>query len=65
MILSAAMMFEWLAQRHDDPAALAVSRQINAAVERVLAAGRHLPADLGGTTSTSDVAQAVIDELGT
>jgi 3-isopropylmalate dehydrogenase len=63
MILSAAMMFEWLGHRHDDPAALAASRQINAAVEKVLTAGRSLPADLGGKASTSEVAQAVIKAL--
>ena len=63
MILSAAMMFEWFADRHDDPRARSVAERIRAAVERVLAGGRHLPADLGGQTGTHGVAEAVIDEL--
>ena len=63
MILSAAMMLQWLAQRHNDPAAAAAAGVIERAVQQVLAAGKHLPADLGGTASTTDVAQAVIESL--
>lgn len=63
MILSAGLMFEWLADRHDDPQARAVAVRIRTAVECMLAARRHLPADLGGHTGTQDVAQAVVDQL--
>jgi 3-isopropylmalate dehydrogenase len=63
MILSAAMMFEWLADRHADPAARQAGERITAAVERCLAAGRQLPVDLGGAAGTRQVAQAVIDDL--
>jgi 3-isopropylmalate dehydrogenase len=63
MILSAGLMFEWLADRHDDPLARGVARRISAAVERVLADRRHLPADLGGRTGTQEVAKAVVDQL--
>jgi 3-isopropylmalate dehydrogenase len=63
MILSAAMMIEWLAERHADPIAAKISQRITAAVERVLAAGLCLPADLGGTHGTCEVGQAVIDQL--
>ncbi|MCI0357483.1 MAG: isocitrate/isopropylmalate family dehydrogenase, partial [Planctomycetaceae bacterium] len=63
VILSAAMMFDWLGDRHDDPRARSVAQRINTAVERVLAARRHLPADLGGQTGTWEVGQAVIAEL--
>ncbi len=47
----------------DDPIAAKVGQRITAAVERVLAAGIHLPADLGGKTGTLEVGQAVIDQL--
>jgi 3-isopropylmalate dehydrogenase len=60
LILSAAMMFEWLAERHDDKASDEAARCIEQAVEQVLASGRFMPADLGGTASTTDVADAVI-----
>ncbi len=63
MVLSAGLMFEWLADRYDDPAARGVALRIRAAVERVLAVRRHLPADLGGHTGTQDVARAVVDQL--
>ena len=63
MILSAAMMLDWLGERHADPAAAKVGQRIDAAVERVLADGRHLPADLGGKTGTREVGQAVVEQL--
>jgi 3-isopropylmalate dehydrogenase len=62
-ILSAAMMFEWLGNWHADEAALNAATEINTAVERVLAAGQHLPADLGGSTGTCEVGEAVVRQL--
>jgi 3-isopropylmalate dehydrogenase len=62
-ILSAAMMFDWLGERHGDPAASAVAIRIDRAVARVLAEGRHLTADLGGKASTRQAAQAVVEHL--
>ena len=62
-ILSAAMMFDWLGQRHQDSSARQAAERIQRAVERVLAAGRALTADLGGTASTSQVADAIANEL--
>ena len=62
-ILSAAMMLEWLADRHNDPAAANCAAAINAAVEQLLAAQKHLPADLGGQTGTRQVGQAVARNL--
>lgn len=63
MILSVSMMFDWLADRHDDESARAAGRAIEEAVARVLAAGKCLTADLGGSAGTSDVGRAVIDAL--
>lgn len=63
MILSAAMMFEWLAERHDDELAGRVAARIRTSVERVLAARRHLTADLGGQAGTREIGEAVIDQL--
>jgi 3-isopropylmalate dehydrogenase len=62
-MLSAAMMFDWLGERHHDEAATQAGRRIEAAVERVLAEGNQLPADLGGRASTSSVAEAVMAAL--
>lgn len=63
MILSAAMMFHWLAERHNDKSADEAANRIEKAVEQVLADGKYLPVDQGGTTSTSDMADAVISAL--
>jgi 3-isopropylmalate dehydrogenase len=62
-ILSAAMMFDWLAERHADEAARSVGRMIDEAVQRAVAAGQCLPADMGGRTSTMAVAEAVARQL--
>jgi 3-isopropylmalate dehydrogenase len=63
MILSAAMMFDWLGERHEDERATATGRRIESAVERMLATTSVRTPDLGGTASTTDVARAVIDHL--
>lgn len=51
-ILSAAMMFDWLAERHQDRGSRQAAERMEAAVKKVLAAGRALTADLGGRAST-------------
>jgi 3-isopropylmalate dehydrogenase len=63
-ILSAAMMLDWLGERHSDAATQQASQRIEAAVARVLLDNQIKTADLGGTASTSDIAQAVIESLG-
>ena len=63
MILSGAMMLDWLGEKHGDAAAASAARRIEAAVEHVLQAGKHLTPDLGGTAGTDEAAQAVIAAL--
>jgi 3-isopropylmalate dehydrogenase len=64
MILSAAMMLDWLGETRNDPAAAAVARRIESAVESMLADGDNMTPDLGGTGTTSSVAESVIRRLG-
>jgi 3-isopropylmalate dehydrogenase len=59
MILSAAMMLDWLAIRHDIPAMAADGQRLRAAVEQVIAEGKTLTRDQGGTATTAEVASAV------
>jgi 3-isopropylmalate dehydrogenase len=59
MILSAAMMLDWLAIRHDIPAMAADGQRLRAAVEQVIAEGKTLTRDQGGTATTAEVALAV------
>ncbi len=55
-VLSAAMMLEWLGE---DAAAATIRR----AVEQTLAAGKHTP-DLGGTLTTSQMGDALVQAVG-
>jgi len=64
MILSAAMMLNWLGLKNDDEQLIAASRGIDAAVEKVLAHGPQ-PKDLGGEANTQQVTNAVLDALKT
>lgn len=63
MILSTAMMCDWLGERHADLRATQAGQAIHAAVTRVLAEQRWLTPDLGGQASTRQVGQAVVDAL--
>ncbi|MFO0916905.1 MAG: isocitrate/isopropylmalate dehydrogenase family protein [Planctomycetaceae bacterium] len=63
MILSAAMMFDWLGERHQDPAARSAAQRIEKGVAAVLSEKRCLTRDLGGTAGTSEVAEAVAAAL--
>jgi len=62
-IWSAAMMLDWLADRHNDPIAREASHRIEQAVAKFLADGEQRTADQGGTASTSDVAAAIANIL--
>ncbi|MEO9781665.1 MAG: isocitrate/isopropylmalate family dehydrogenase [Sedimentitalea sp.] len=63
MILSGAMMLDWLGLRHDAPALVADGIRLREAVETVIARGGALTADLGGSASTQDAADAVMAHL--
>jgi 3-isopropylmalate dehydrogenase len=63
MILSAAMMLDWLGERHADPRLGAAARRIEAAVDAVFASGRLLPIELGGHDGTAAIASAVASNL--
>lgn len=60
MILSAAMMLEWLAETHPIPALQKAGEDLRRAVSDVLVAQTALTPDLGGTANTNQVAEAVL-----
>jgi 3-isopropylmalate dehydrogenase len=64
MILSAAMMLDWLGIKHDNAAMVADGTRLREAVETVVATGTHLTRDLGGTATTTEAADAVMSTLG-
>jgi 3-isopropylmalate dehydrogenase len=62
MILSAALMLDWLAERHTCAAAASAAGAIETAVERAFASG-ITPCEFGGTDGTAAIAAAVLREL--
>jgi 3-isopropylmalate dehydrogenase len=63
MLLSAAMMLDWLAVRHADLALADGARAVESALEGAFASGAVRPFDFGGGSGTGEVAQVVIDRL--
>lgn len=64
MILSAAMMLDWLGIKHENPRMIADGKRLREAVEQVVAEGKTLTRDLGGSAGTLDAANAVTATLG-
>ncbi|MEX2119206.1 MAG: isocitrate/isopropylmalate dehydrogenase family protein [Pirellulales bacterium] len=62
-ILSGAMLLDWLGEKHGDEAASAAGGRIEAAVASVLADGSLRTPDLGGTSGTRAVGQAVVEAI--
>ncbi|WP_225634613.1 isocitrate/isopropylmalate dehydrogenase family protein [Streptomyces solaniscabiei] len=62
MILSGAMLFEWLAARHDDPALAKVAEAIEGGVAQTIAAGTSTR-DLGGSATTTEFTAAVVKAI--
>jgi 3-isopropylmalate dehydrogenase len=62
MILSAAMMLDWLADRHDHSPAAEAAQRIERAVDAAYAAGIR-PMEFGGADGTEAIAGAVLAAL--
>src|SRR5450631_330112 len=62
MILSAAMMLDWLADKHGLEGAAEAGERIERAVDKVYAAGIK-PMEFGGSNGTADIAKAVLEAL--
>jgi 3-isopropylmalate dehydrogenase len=63
MILSVAMMLEWLSDRHDDPCLQDGALAIQRAVEISFANNIVKPAEFGGNSNTADITNAIIKSL--
>ncbi|QWG19910.1 isocitrate/isopropylmalate dehydrogenase family protein [Bradyrhizobium sediminis] len=62
MILSTAMMLDWLADKHGIEAAAEAAESIERAVDKVYAGGIK-PMEFGGSNGTAEIAKAVIEAL--
>ncbi|MBR0968357.1 isocitrate/isopropylmalate dehydrogenase family protein [Bradyrhizobium diazoefficiens] len=62
MILSAAMMLDWLADKHGVETAAEAGERIERAVDKVYAGGIK-PIEFGGSNGTADISRAVLAAL--
>ena len=62
-IFAVQMMLDWLATKHDDKKLAAAAISVEKAIAQVVADGRTLTYDLGGTSKTSEVGDAVARAL--
>lgn len=63
MILSGAMMLDWLGTKYDNVDMMKDGARLQKAVEDVIARGEGLTPDLGGTGSTASISLAIFEEL--
>ena len=63
MFLSAAMMLDWLGDRHAVPACQRAARALTQAVERAFADGTLVPVEHGGGAGTAEIAERVRREI--
>lgn len=61
MILSAAMMLEWLGTKHNIPIMIKDGETLREAVEAVVERGAETTRDLGGNSGTEEAADAVLN----
>ena len=59
LIMSGAMLFDWLGRKRGDAVAVEAARRIEAAVESVIADAKSLTPDLGGSATTAQMGDAI------
>jgi len=62
MILSTALMLDWLAERHEHAPAAAAAERIERAVDRAYATGLK-PCEFGGSDGTAAITKAILATL--
>lgn len=63
MILSAAMMLDWLGTKHNNKTMIADGARLRDAVYQVVSDGHALTRDLGGCSGTQAAADAVLEQM--
>jgi 3-isopropylmalate dehydrogenase len=63
MLISTAMMLDWLGTRRSDNQMVQASRALEAAVTKAYADKAVLPFEFGGHTGTADFTQAVVERI--
>src|SRR6266566_6112786 len=63
MIMSGQMLMGWLGRKHKEPKASAAAERMQNAVTQVIADGKKLTRDLGGSASTTEMGDAIAAAL--
>ena len=63
MLLSTAMMLEWLGHRHGQERLVEAADALDQAVERAFAEGAAFPVEIGGPHGTAEITRAVMDRI--
>jgi 3-isopropylmalate dehydrogenase len=63
MILSAAMMLEWLGLKHAQNDMVEDAKRLRVAVDEIVVSGKGTTKDLGGTANTQEAGNAVMERL--
>jgi 3-isopropylmalate dehydrogenase len=63
MIMSGKMLFEWMGRKRNEPRAAEAALLIDRAMDKVIAEGRNLTADLGGRAGTTEMGDAIVAAL--
>lgn len=63
LIMSGAMLFDWLGRKRGEALAVEAASRIEEAVERVIAEGKPLTPDLGGEASTTQMGDAIASAI--
>jgi 3-isopropylmalate dehydrogenase len=63
MILSLAMMLDWLGEKHGEADCKAAARAVEAAVAQGYAEGTIRPPEMGGNTGTRAITEAIVEGL--
>jgi len=63
MLLSAAMMLDWLAERHDDAALADGAQAIERSLRQAFEDGAVRPREFGGSSGTAEITRVVLEGL--
>ena len=64
MVQSAALMLDWLGEKHNEPTCVEAAGLIDAAVNQLLVDGSVRPVDLGGSSGTAEITRALVEAIG-
>jgi len=64
MILSMAMMLDWLGEQHGSESCIEAAAEISAAIDAAFGSGAVRSCDVGGQDGTGAITRAIIDRLG-